>query len=216
MTFNASMIVAGICALLFFAAALQSFRRRRIAGGLMLGMGGLVLLLLAACALLVVANMRTYQRLSSEQDAGALRLSRVSDREYDGTFTFPSGERADFALSGDEWQVDAQVLKWRGLANLVGFDTVYRLDRISGRYTNIEEEKTLPRTVYALNPPDRVDLWDFVHRHQPWIPWIDAWYGSATFLPMSDGAAYEIRVSQSGLLARPLNPAAQTAIGGWH
>jgi hypothetical protein len=216
MTFTASMIVAGLCAVLFFFAALRSFRRRRIAGGLMLGTGGLALLLLAACALIVAANLRTYQRLSSEQVAGELALGRVGSREYNGTFTFPSGEHADFALRGDEWQVDARVLKWRGLANLVGFDTVYRLDRISGRYTNLEEEKTLPRTVYALSQPDRVDLWEFVHRHQSWIPWIDARYGSATFLPMADGARYELRVSQSGLLARPLNPAARSAVGGWH
>jgi hypothetical protein len=32
---------------------------------------------------------------------------------------------------------------------------------------------------------------------------------------MADGALYEIKVSQSGLLARPLNQAARSAVGGW-
>jgi hypothetical protein len=107
------------------------------------------------------------------------------------------------------------VLKWRALANLFGFDTAYRLDRISGRYTSIDDERSLPRTVYALNQPDRVDLWELAHRHHSWVPWIDALYGSATFLPMADGALYEIKVSQSGLLARPLNQAARAAVGSW-
>jgi hypothetical protein len=33
---------------------------------------------------------------------------------------------------------------------------------------------------------------------------------------MADGALYEIKVSQSGLIARPLNQAARAAVGGWH
>jgi hypothetical protein len=41
-------------------------------------------------------------------------------------------------------------------------------------------------------------------------------YGSATYLPMSDGALYEIKVSQSGLVARPMNQAAREAVSGWH
>jgi hypothetical protein len=45
---------------------------------------------------------------------------------------------------------------------------------------------------------------------------VDALYGSATYLPMVDGALYEIKVSQSGLLARPLNQAAREAVGSWH
>ncbi len=215
MTLNALIAVFGLIALLFFVGAARSLRRRRIAGGLVRGGASLVLVLIAVCAALIGANLRTYQRLVAEQPAGELQFARVGYHQFNGAFTFPSGERTDFALRGDEWQLDAHVLKWRALANLFGFDTAYRLDRISGRYTNIDDERNLPRTVYNLNQPDRVDLWEMVHRHHSWVPWIDALYGSATFLPMADGALYEIKVSQSGLLARPLNQAARSAVGSW-
>jgi hypothetical protein len=33
---------------------------------------------------------------------------------------------------------------------------------------------------------------------------------------MADGALYEVTVSQSGLIARPLNDAARDAVVGWH
>jgi len=33
---------------------------------------------------------------------------------------------------------------------------------------------------------------------------------------MSDGALYEIEVSQNGLISRPLNQAARDAVGSWH
>ena len=215
MTFNALIVVFGLTAVLFLIAAVRSMRRRRVVGGLLRGFTSLALFLMAACALLVAANLRTYQRLSAEQPAGELQFARVGYHQFNGVFTFPSGERADFALRGDEWQVDARVLKWQTFANLVGFDAAYRLDRISGRYSSIEDERSLPRTVYALNQPDRVDLWDLIHRYHSWVPWIDALYGTATYLPMADGALYEIKVSQSGLVARPLNQAARAAVGSW-
>jgi hypothetical protein len=97
----------------------------------------------------------------------------------------------------------------------MGFDTAYRLERISGRYSRIEDERNLPRTVYPLNPPNRLDLWELVHRYHSWLPWVDAIYGSAVYLPMADAASYEIKVSQSGLVARPLNQAARDALGNW-
>jgi hypothetical protein len=216
MTLTALIVVFGLTSVLFFIAAVRGLRRRRIAGGFFCGITSLALFLIAAGTTLVATNLRTYQRLSAEQPAAELQFTRLGYHQFNGAFTFSSGERADFALRGDEWQVDARVLKWQAFANLVGFDAAYRLERISGRYTRIEDERDLPRTVYALNQPDRIDLWDVVHRHHSWIPWFDALYGSATFLPMADGALYEIKVSQSGLLARPLNQAARDAVAGWH
>jgi hypothetical protein len=215
MTFNALIVVFGLTGVLFFITAVRRVRRHRIASGLFSGVTSLALFLIAACALTVAMNLRTYQRLSAEQAAGELQFTRVGYHQFNGVFTFPSGERADFALRGDEWQVDARVLKWQAFANLLGFDAAYRLDRISGRYTSVEDERSQLRTVYPLNQPDRVDLWELVHRYRSWVPWIDALYGSATYLPMADGALYEIKVSQSGLVARPLNQAARAAVGSW-
>jgi hypothetical protein len=216
MTFTASIIVCALLGVLFFVAAIRRLRRRRLVGGLLHGATALVLFLLAACAVLIGANLRTYQRLSYEQPAGELQFSRLGDRQFNAVLSYPDGERADFALRGDEWQIDARVLKWRAFANIVGFDAAYRLERISGRYSHLEDERSLPRTVYALHTPGRIDPWELAHRYRSWMPWMDALYGSATFLPMADGALYEIKVSQSGLIARPLNQAAREAVASWH
>ena len=216
MTFTALIAVFALVGILFLFAAVRRLRRRRLLGGVLNGATALVLILLSVCAALIGANLRTYQRLSFEQPAGELQFTRTGEREFNAVLTYPGGERANFALRGDEWQVDARVLKWHAFANLVGFDTAYRLERIGGRYTRIEDERAEARTVYALNPPQRIDPWELAHRYRSWLPWLDAVYGSATFLPMADGALYEIKVSQSGLIARPLNQAARDAVGSWH
>jgi hypothetical protein len=216
MTITALIVVFALAGILFLAAAFRRLRRRRIMGGMLHGATALVLIALSLCAALIVMNLRTYQRLTAEQAAGELQFSRVGERQFNAVLTYPTSEHVNFALSGDEWQVDARVLKWHAFANMLGFDTAYRLDRISGRYSRIEDERTQARTVYSLNPPERIDLWTWVHQYHSWMPWMDALYGSATFLPMADGALYEINVSQSGLIARPLNQAARDAVGSWH
>ncbi len=166
--------------------------------------------------MLIGTNLRSYQRLTYEQPAGELQFTKHGDRSFEAQLSYPDGERATFPLRGDEWQVDARVLKWHAFANLVGFDAAYRLERISGRYTHIEDERSQLRTVYDLHAAGRIDPWELVHRYRSWIPWMDALYGSATFLPMADGGLYEIKVSQSGLIARPLNQAARDSVGSWH
>ena len=46
---------------------------------------------------------------------------------------------------------------------------------------------------------------------------VDSKYGGGAFMPMANGARYEVWVTQSGLVARPMNPAALEAGGeGWH
>jgi hypothetical protein len=216
MTFIALIIVCALLGLLFLAASVRRLRRRRVMGGMAHGATGLILFSIAALAVLIGSNLRTYQRLSFEQPAGELQLSRSGERQFNAVLSYPSGERANFELRGDEWQVDARVLKWRAFANLVGFDAAYRLERIGGRYSKIEDERSQPRTVYNLNTAGRIDPWELIHHYHSWVPWMDALYGSATYLPMSDGALYEIKVSQSGLVARPLNQAAREAVSGWH
>lgn len=216
MTFTALIAVCALIGLLFLIAAIRRLRRRRVVGGVAHGAAALIFFLAAACALLIGTSLRSYQRLAFEQPAGEVQLTRTGDRQFDAVLSYPDGERASFALRGDEWQIDARVLKWHAFANLVGFDAAYRLERISGRYASLEDERNLPRTVYDLHPPGRIDLWALAHRYRAWIPWVDALYGSATFLPMADGALYEIKVSQSGLVARPLNQAARDAVSGWH
>ena len=92
----------------------------------------------------------------------------------------------------------------------------YRLDRLSGRYYSLEEENSSPRTIYSLTSSSGViDVWQWLHEYG--LAWniIDASYGSATYLPMEDGALFSVSLSANGLIARPLNDRAQAAVDRW-
>ncbi len=212
MNSDAIAAVIGVFGLLLVALACQRLARARFlaAGGSALG--GLLLLATAAAIFIISLNLHTYARLTYEQPVAEIVFEQRGPQRYRATLTqIPSGEMQMFILAGDEWQLDARVLKWQGWANLLGLDAQYRLERVSGRYRGIEQERNHERTVYGLSENPGVDLWVLSTRYPQWLPFVDAVYGSATYLPMADGARYEVKMTQSGLLARPVNEAASAA-----
>src|SRR5262252_213088 len=164
-----------LCALLGMASLLASSRRfagGRFAAGTSHGVAALIFFLAAADAVLLGANLRAYERLTAERPVLRASFARAGDRQFNATLTYPSGAVQGYVLRGDEWQIDARVLKWRGMANVLGFDTIYRLERIGGRYADVERERTEPRTVYALHSPERLDAWALLRAWHDGVPWV--------------------------------------------
>lgn len=216
MTLQAVSILVALVGVWLVLAGLRHFWQRRWLTGGTQCLAGLALLLSAGMALLMALTLHTYQRLTHENTVAEIAFRQSGPRAFHAILT-PTGDATtqSLELRGDEWQLDARVLKWRGYALLVGLDTLYRLDRLSGRYRDVEQERAAPRTVHALAPGTGVDLWTTARAYSGWFPWVDAVYGNAAYLPMADGARYEVRLGASGLIARPLNPAAEEAVRGW-
>jgi hypothetical protein len=211
-------LVAGAAFLgvLLLAGAIRRFRRGRPLVAAIECVCAAGLFALAGCVALIAENLAGYQRLTHEDSAARIAFVQTAPHQFEADLTYPAGTHKQFMLRGDQWQIDARVLKWRPLANLLGFDTAYRLERIAGRYNDIESERSGARTVYDLAPEEGLDLWALALRFKALLPWIDAYYGSAAYVPMADGAAYEVSVSQSGLVARPSNDPARGAVNAWH
>ena len=209
-----AIIVFAVLGVILFILGIQRFWRRRVVAGSLEGLVGLLLLAIAALMAAISINLYTYDRLTHESTIAEVSFQQIGPQHFGAVVTFKNkGEILD--LRGDEWQIDARVLKWRGMAVLIGFDTLYRLDRLSGRYRDITQERTGLRTVHSLSEEQGLDLWMIGRRYAHWIPWVDAVYGSATYMPMVDGASYTVSVSSTGLLARPSNDIARKAIGEW-
>lgn len=213
---NAVILIIAIFGLLLLILACQRlFRARFIAAGGSAVVGSL-LLAVAALLFVVSLNLHTYARLTHERPVAEIVFEARGPQMFNATLAqVPSGEIQMFVLSGDEWQLDARVLKWKGWANLFGLDAQYRLERVSGRYRDINQERTGERTVYALAENPGLDLWQVTLDHPTRLPFVDAVYGNAAYMPMSDGARYEVSITQTGLIARPVNAAAQQAAGSW-
>jgi hypothetical protein len=106
-------------------------------------------------------------------------------------------------LSGDELYVDAHILKWKPIANLLGLHTQYELDRVAGRYRRLEDEIGRERAVFSLGRAKPLDMFSLRRRYAFLEPLLDVEYGSASFVPADRSTEWELRVSTSGLLFRP-------------
>ena len=200
----------------FFFYGARSLRRHRLTAGSLEGLTGLLLLATAGLIVAVLVNLHTYSRLTYEAPAAEVRLQKQSPQHFWAYVTLGRAEAMIFDLWGDEWQLDARVLKWTGTALLLGFDTLYRLDRLNGRYRDIAQERTQPRSVYSLVEGGLgLDLWTLAQRYSQWIPWVDAVYGNAAYVPMADGARFVVSIGASGLVARPGNSEAERAVRHW-
>ncbi|UCE88891.1 MAG: cation/multidrug efflux pump [Pseudomonadota bacterium] len=209
---TATALIAG--AILVVLGARQLLRRRPLRASLQ-GLSGGLLLALGALVASMALNLHTYQRLTGEQAVAEVRFEEVTPQKYQTYVIEPDNEAQVFVLRGDEWQLDARILKWHGVATLLGMDTVYRLDRLAGRYRSVRQERNALRTIYELGTKRGLDVWKLANEHGQRLPWVDAVYGSATYLPMAHDARFAVSASTSGLVARPLNESARQAIERW-
>lgn len=184
--------------------------------GWLRGMGGVFFIALAIGLGFIALDLHSYQQLLIDKPIATVSFKQVERQKFIASVAATdSGETSEFYLSGDQWQIDARVIRWKGALRSFGGKPGYRLDRISGRYSTLEDERTQQRTVYALREQEYgIDLWAWAHE-QNQMPLMDAAYGSATFLPMADGALFEVALSHSGLVAKPLNAAAEKAVNYW-
>jgi hypothetical protein len=210
-----SILVGSIGVLLCLIGIIR-LTRRLMMSSVRYEITGIALLAVAGMLFLVSSNIHTYERLVYEQPIASIRFHQIAAQHYSVELKqLVSGESWFYELRGDEWQLDAQILTWHGYANLLGLDSYYRLHRLSGRYTDIEQERTAPHTVHALATEERIDLWSYASEYKDWMSMVDATYGSAVFLPMNDAARYSISISRNGLVARPDNEVARKAVNNW-
>ena len=173
-------------------------------------LAGLLLVSLGVLAGAVAAGIHGYRALTREDVAARLSVRPAGPQRFTAAIRYPDGREATYELAGDEIYVDAHILKWKPLANMLGLHTAYELDRIAGRYRGIELERSAARTVHALGRERAVDLFELRQRYAFLAPLLDAEYGSATFVPVARPAELELRVTATGLLMRDASAGPRT------
>jgi hypothetical protein len=196
---GAILVVAGL-------AALVRVRPLRFA---LRTLGGVLLLALGALVGGLGVGLHGYRALTREEVAARVFVRPTGPQRFMAMVRFPDGRQDIFEIAGDAIYVDAHILKWKSVANLMGLHTAYELGRLAGRYHTVEQERSAPRTIHALGPEPPVDLFSLRRRYTFLAPLLDAEYGSATFVPVTQPAQLEVRVSTTGLLMREV-----TARGG--
>ena len=199
------LLIAVLVTTGFLLRTLKKLRHKQFSAGLRNGLYSLLTLFLVIISTLLVSNVLVYHRLSHETPIARLYIKPL-DRQLSqvSVVYWPDCRRSQFSLKGDEWQLDARIIKWHSWANLLGLDALYQLDRIQGRYRSIEQQRHNLPTVFKLEQPPQPDLWALKKQFQ-WLPLLDAQYGQSVFMSMTADQWYEVHLSQSGLIARKID-----------
>ncbi|MBU3056129.1 hypothetical protein [Pseudomonas indica] len=200
--------------LVTLVAARILFNRHWFLGWLR-GTCGLAFLGLAVLLGLVAKDLTAYSPLPDGKPVVTISFKAESEQRYRVTL-LESGEERQVTLEGDLWQLDVRLLRWIGLADLIGLQPGYRLERLSGRFLAIEQQELAQHTQVELaQSPYGVDLWRWLRLNQRDLFLFKPEAQRVTYLPVADGAAFTVSLSPTGLLAQPMNQAATQALKDW-
>jgi hypothetical protein len=129
--------LAGVLGLMLSFAGLGRLMKLRLAAGGLRFLFGIGLLGAAGIGTFVGLNLQTYKALTKERDVAEISFAQDADAEdtYTMTMTLPDGEIIrQSGFVGDEFQVSAQVIRFSPMKQMLGYDSLYRLDYIESRY----------------------------------------------------------------------------------
>ncbi|MDH3748766.1 MAG: cation/multidrug efflux pump [Gammaproteobacteria bacterium] len=204
-----------LVAVFFVLSMFRHLRRRRVIRASGSFAGGVATASVGGFGMLLLTSIYSYAQLTGEQAIGSIEFTKNAPGDYTARLMVNGETDRLLPMLGDEWQIDARVVTWKPPVTILGLDPIYQLERLSGRYADIGREVSEQRTVHALANDNPLDVWHIARKFPILLPGVDAYYGTATYVPMADGARFEVSLSRDALIARPQNDAARKAVGEW-
>lgn len=215
MSHELAAAVLGLSGVAVVIAGLLLFLRPRWLVAWLRGTGILCIIFAGFYALVLALNISDYQSLTGMQRVASISMNNLDEQTWTVTLRQTGDDVPGVhTLKGDQWQLDARIIRFSGPLRWLGIAPGYRLERLGGRYASLEQEQMSPRSVVGLGDAVWVDLWELDRRFN--MPFVEGVYGNSVFMPMRDGASFEIRLSASGLIAVPVNQQAREAVELWH
>lgn len=160
----------------------------------------LIVLLSVVLAGSIGMNILTYVRLTAEQPIAKMYFEQVEDDIFTAHMVSDdAGVSGSYKIYGDQWRIDAEFIKLKPWANIIGMDARYQLVRFEGRYSDTKRQNTGPYLAYDLAAGDMPDLIGYLRE---WDVVIDAEYGSSTFTEIKEDVIYTVYRTQSGIIVR--------------
>lgn len=152
---------------------------------------------------LILGNLYTYKRLTDEEPIAQLAFTPINSQEFDASLRLGNFcEEENYKIYGDEWRIDAQFLKWKSWAALLGVNPLYRIERLSGRYSEIQDENSKHHSAHEIKPITTLNLSKLAENYDHKLPFVDTVYGSSVYEKMKAETIFTVFRTQSGILIR--------------
>ena len=153
-------------------------------------------------ALLVITSL--FQAFSGETLVARVTTRRLSPEEFELTY-LPVGEEAIRAttlrLQGDQWTISGGIVKWHPWLTALGIHGYQKPVRIGGQFSDLDQQRSHLPTVYSLEPG--IDwFWERLYWADPYLPFVEAVYGSSAYVYAEPSVVQEVYVTPSGYLIK--------------
>jgi hypothetical protein len=183
-------------------------KKKTVSPGLLRSLRNLVLVALWTCGFGMLLFMgfflRTYHVFTYEKPVAEVVVEPLGGAKA-GRITlvvFSPPSMRQFVVQGDQWMIEADIVKWDNWLCLLGLENRYRLTRLRGRYIRKADEISQKQTVYSLVKDEEHPLWKYLYDYGQWFPLVNTVYGNAVFQSLGSTKQYQIYVGTTGLLAR--------------
>jgi len=215
---------AGVVGLMLTFAGLGRLMKLRVAAGGIRFLFGVGFLGAAGIGTFAGLNLQTYKRLTYERpvaqvtfdavagEAGAYRVNVALAEGDSFQCLAANASRSDCIVRGDEFSMGARVITFEPMANMLGYDSVYRLEYMEGRMNrryNTSSVSEATSNGLALSENPGLDVFALAREQGERVGVKGSQFGSAVYAPMADGLAYDIVITQQALRLEPANAAAR-------
>lgn len=173
------------------------------------------LVIMAVVLFLLAWDLRSYYALAQMDTVASITVRQVGPKQWNLSLVseaMPEGRQV-YLLQGDQWQLDARVIRFSGPLRWLGLQPAFKFERLSGRYLTLEEARSAPQTIHGLSSDGWVDFWALDQRIG--VPLLESQFGSAAFMPLRNNAVYDVLLGQGGISAVPVNEEAKSAVSVW-
>ena len=155
----------------------------------------------------ILIFLRAFLAFSGETLVAEVRTRRLSPTEFELTYTpARAASGRTMMLRGDQWAISGGLVKWHPWLTAMGWPSYHKPMRLSGQFSSLEEQRRRPPTVEEIAEPGVDRFWEAIYWADPYLPFVEAVYGSSAYTYVEPGAAQEIYVTPSGYLIRRRAP----------
>lgn len=153
--------------------------------------------------LLVV--LQAFHAFSGESLIALVTTRRLAPEEFELAYVPMTaaghGTAKTVRLQGDQWAISGGVVKWHPWLTALGLSSRHKPARLSGQFSSLERQRAQVPTVEPIEP-DADRIWQALYRVDPYVPFIEAVYGSSAYVFVEPGVVCEVYVTPSGYLIK--------------
>lgn len=164
--------------------------------------------LTAALTVLLIV-LQLFYVVSHEEVVATVRTRWLEPGRFELVYTpasrFSGAAQQDpplrVVLEGNQWAISGGLVKWHPWLAVTGLKSYHRPVRLSGQFSDLKRQQAAPHSIYPIDKSvDRI--WELLYRASPYLPFIDAAYGSSAYVYVDPDETQEVSVSATGYLIR--------------